>query len=174
MPEGVSFVGGHPIAGKECAGVEHASPTLFAKTRCILTPSKNTDKKALQQIRELWKNLGAQTILMAPEEHDSIFAAVSHLPHIVAYILINTILDFNANILHHSGSGLKDMTRIASSPPELWRDICVYNRENVITFLDRFLLSTSNIKKLLERSDWNGLEKEFQKAKDGRQILESD
>jgi prephenate dehydrogenase len=174
MPEGVNFVGGHPIAGKECAGVEHASPDLFKNTRCILTPGKNTDEKALKQILELWKYLGVQTILMPPEEHDSICAAVSHLPHIVAYILINTLLDVNENILHHSGRGLKDMTRIASSPPEMWRDICLYNKEKIIPLLDRFLLAANRIKSLIENSDQKQLEEEFQRAKTGRQTLESD
>jgi len=174
IPEGVSFVGGHPIAGKECSGAEAASSELFNNTRCILTPSSKTDKKALKKIQDLWISFGSKPVLMAPDEHDSIFAAVSHLPHVVAYVLINTIMDLNEDILHHGGRGLRDMTRIALSPPELWRDICSYNRKNILKSLDHFLTSIAHIKRLIERSEWDNLEKDFQKAKTGRQILESD
>lgn len=174
MPEGVSFVGGHPIAGKECSGVDAASSELFNKARCIITPSPNTDKEALEKILALWKAFGSKIVLMTPDEHDSIFAAVSHLPHVIAYVLINTIMDLNKDILPHGGRGLRDMTRIALSPPELWSDICSYNKEAILKSLDHFLSSISHIKRLIEKSDWDNLWKEFQKAKAGRQILESD
>lgn len=174
MPASVSFVGGHPIAGKECSGVDAASSELFNNKRCIITPGSNTDKQALDKILGLWNAFGSKTVLMTPDEHDLIFAAVSHLPHVIAYVLINSILDLNENILPHGGRGLRDMTRIALSPPELWRDICSYNKENVLKSLDRFLTSIKRVKKLIENSDWDNLEKEFQKAKAGRQTLESD
>jgi prephenate dehydrogenase len=173
MPEGVSFIGAHPIAGRECSGVESASHDLFKNTRCILTPSENTDKRALNKIINTWKAIGAQTILMHPEEHDAIFATVSHLPHVIAYVLINTILDLNKGLLSHCGRGLRDMTRIALSPPELWRDICVHNKTNIIKSLEHFLASTNSIKRLIENSEWDRLEKEFKKARAGRQSLES-
>ncbi len=173
MPEGVRFVGGHPIAGKECSGVDAASSELFNKARCIITPSSNTHREALEKILNLWNIFGSKTILMSPDEHDLIFAAVSHLPHVIAYVLVNTIVDLDKDVLHHGGRGLKDMTRIALSPPELWRDICSYNKENMLKSLDYFLSSTSHIKSLIERSDWAGLEKEFIEAKEARQLLES-
>ncbi len=174
MPEGVSFVGGHPIAGKECSGVDAASSELFNKVRCIITPSPNTDREALEKILALWNAFGSKTVLMTPDEHDSIFAAVSHLPHVIAYALINTIMDLNKDFLPHGGRGLRDMTRIALSPPELWSDICSYNKEAILKSLDHFLSSISHIKRLIEKSEWDTLWKEFQKAKAGRQILESD
>jgi prephenate dehydrogenase len=174
MPEGVCFVAGHPIAGKECSGVEAASSELFSKKRCIITPGPNTDKAALKKIIRLWKALGSETIIMSPEEHDAIFAAVSHMPHVAAYVLINTIMELREDILSHGGRGLRDMTRIALSPPELWKDICSYNRENILKSLDQFSTSFLRVKKLIENSDWDQLEKEFQKAKTARQILESD
>ncbi len=174
MPEGVSFVGGHPIAGKECSGVNAASSELFNGARCIITPSPNTNKEALEKILALWNTFGSKTVLMNPDEHDSIFAAVSHLPHVIAYALINTIMDLDKDILPHGGRGLRDMTRIALSPPELWRDICSYNRENMIKSLNNFLSSVLHIERLIEKSDWDNLWKEFQKAKTGRQTLESD
>jgi prephenate dehydrogenase len=173
MPEGVHFVGAHPIAGKECSGVNCASADLYENARCIITPSQNTNKNALRKIIRLWKTVGAKTTLMEPEEHDVIFAAVSHLPHVVAYALVNGIIKVDEAILHHGGKGLRDMTRIAKSPAELWRDICSHNKKNILKSLKMFSSSLSHITKLIERSDWKGLEKEFIKAREAREPLES-
>ena len=172
MPEGVSFVGGHPIAGSESSGIDGATADLFRHARCILTPTQNTDKDALSRVAELWRAIGSRTLLMSPEEHDWIFAAVSHLPHVVAYILVNTIIELDGNILPHGGQGFKDMTRIALSPPELWVDICSYNKENILELLDRFSSSVMHIRDVIERSDWDTLRKRFHEAKAGRQRLE--
>lgn len=174
MPEGVHFVGAHPIAGKECSGINCASAELYKNARCIITPGRNTNKNALGKIIRLWKTVGAKTALMKPEEHDVIFAAVSHLPHVVAYALVNGIIKVDEAILHHGGKGLRDMTRIAKSPAELWRDICSHNKKNILRSLKMFSSSISNITKLIERSDWKGLEKEFIKAREAREPLESD
>ncbi len=174
MPEGVSFIGGHPIAGKECSGIDGAAADLFNDAQCILTPTSNTDKEALEKIIRLWEILGSKISLMTPEEHDLIFAGVSHLPHVVAYILVNTIMELKEDMLPHGGRGLRDMTRIALSPTELWRDICVYNRENILKALQGFSSSVSYMIELFEKSDWIGLEREFIKAKEARQQLESD
>ena len=174
MPEGVSFIGGHPIAGKECSGADAASSELFNKARCIFTPGPDTNREALEKVLVLWKAFGSIPVLMSPDEHDSIFAAVSHLPHVIAYVLVNTIMGLNKDILPHGGRGLRDMTRIALSPPELWRDICFYNKDHLLKSLDNFLSSVSHIKSLIEKSEWDILLEEFQKAKTGRQILESD
>ncbi|HDZ62104.1 MAG TPA: prephenate dehydrogenase/arogenate dehydrogenase family protein [Nitrospirae bacterium] len=176
MPEGVSFVGGHPIAGKECSGADAASADLFNGARYIITPSPDTKQDALEKVTAVWKSFGSVIITMDPDEHDAIFAAVSHLPHVVAYVLINTIIDLHKdqNILHQGGKGLKDMTRIALSPPDLWRDICAYNKENMLKSLELFSSSVSNVENMIKRSDWDNLWKEFQKARNGRQILESD
>jgi prephenate dehydrogenase len=174
MPKGVFFVGAHPIAGKECSGVTCASADLYENARCIITPGPATDKTALKKVISLWKKVGAQTMLMDPGEHDVIFSAVSHLPHVVAYALVNGILKVDKAILHHGGKGLRDMTRIAKSPAELWRDICSHNKKNILRSLKMFSSSISHITKLIERSDWQGLEKEFIKAREARQPLESD
>jgi prephenate dehydrogenase len=174
MPEDVFFVGVHPIAGKECSGVDAASSDLFNGAICIITPSVKTDKSALEKVIATWKVFGSKTVIMDPDEHDSIFAAVSHMPHVISYVLINAIMDNNGGILSHGGRGLRDMTRIALSPPDLWRDICVYNKDNILRSLRDFLSSASRVEKLIENSDWDSLWKEFQKAKAGRQILETD
>jgi len=173
MPEGVSFVGGHPIAGRECSGINGATARLFEGARCIITPTSNTDKEALEKIIRLWEVLGCNVSLLTPEEHDMIFAAVSHLPHVVAYGLINAIMNIKDDIIHYGGRGLRDMTRIALSPTELWQDICASNRENILKALQAFSSSISHIIKLIESSDWKGLEREFIRAKKARQILES-
>lgn len=174
MPEGVSFVGGHPIAGKECPGFDAATPDLFKNKKCIITPTTRTDKDAQDRVTALWKSVEARMILMSPEEHDRIFAAVSHLPHVVAYTLINSIMDMKGDILDNGGKGLKDMTRIALSPTELWRDICACNQKEILESLKIFSSSLSGMIKLIEASDWTGLEKEFVRAKEARQSLESD
>lgn len=174
MPEGVYFVGGHPITGKECSGIGGASASLYDNARCVVTPTSNTNKEALDKVLELWNAIGTRTMLMSPEEHDLIFAAVSHLPHVVAYALVNAITDVDKNILHHGGNGLKDLTRIALSPSELWRDICFYNREDILKTLKGFSSSISHIIQLIEESDWTGLQKEFDRAKEARQFIESD
>jgi prephenate dehydrogenase len=174
IPEGVNFVGGHPIAGKECSGADAASSDLFRKATCIITPSPNTQEKALERVVDLWNSFGTKTVIMDPNRHDTIFSAVSHMPHVISYVLINAILDSDKDILSHGGRGLRDMTRIALSPPELWRDICSYNRENILSSLDHFLSSVSHVQNLIEDSDWDSLWREFQKARPGRQILESD
>jgi prephenate dehydrogenase len=111
---------------------------------------------------------------MTPEYHDLVFAAVSHLPHVVAYALINTISDTEQDILPHGGKGLKDMTRIALSPTELWRDICAYNRDALLKTLKKFSSSISVMTDLIEKSDWTGLEKEFARAKEAKKLVESD
>lgn len=174
MPEGVSFVGGHPIAGKECPGFDAAIPDLFKNAKCIITPSYNTDKDALQKVRDLWETVEARIVLMSPEEHDMIFAAVSHLPHVVAYALVNSITEMKDGILDNGGKGLKDMTRIALSPTELWRDICACNQKEILASLKTFSSSLSGMIELIEASDWVGLEKEFRRAKEARQSIESD
>jgi prephenate dehydrogenase len=174
MPESVYFVGAHPIAGKECSGVTCASADLYQDARCIITPGPVTNKTALKKVINLWKTVGAKTMLMSPEAHDVIFSAVSHLPHVVAYALVNSIMKVDEAILHHGGKGLRDMTRIAKSPAELWRDICSHNKKNLLKSLKLFSSSISKITRLIEKSDWHGLEKEFIKAREARRPLESD
>lgn len=174
MPEGVSFVGVHPIAGSESSGVESTTADLFRGAMCIITPNPQTDKNALEVVSNIWKAMGSKVTIMNPEDHDFIYAAVSHLPHVVAYALINTILNIKDDILPYGGRGLRDMTRIALSPTELWRDICIYNRENILNALKSFSSSISHMIEIMEKSDWSALEREFEKACKGRRLIESD
>ncbi|MBI4689195.1 MAG: prephenate dehydrogenase/arogenate dehydrogenase family protein [Nitrospirae bacterium] len=165
MTEGVNFVGGHPIAGSDRSGIDTASSDLFSGAKCILTPTEKTDGTALKVITELWDTLGATTIILDPDEHDKIYAAVSHLPHIIAYAIMNTVADVNASYLKFAGQGFKDTTRIASSSPELWRDICLMNKENLIELIELLKKNLDNLSAHLQRSDFDALEREFERAR---------
>jgi len=174
MPQGVSFVGAHPIAGKECSGIDASNGELFRNAKCIITPSPSSADHAIEEVIRLWESVGAIILHMSPEEHDLIFAAVSHLPHVIAYATVNTIMEVNPNILHFGGTGLKDMSRIALSPADLWRDICAFNKDDILKVLNEFSSSISNMIDLFEKSDWSGLEKEFMRAQEARNLIESD
>ncbi len=149
MPDGVSFVGAHPIAGKECSGIEGATADLFHNARCIITPNTHTRKAALSKVRSLWRQLGMRIITMTPEEHDLVFATVSHMPHVAAYALVNSIIDIDRKLLRFGGGGLRDFTRIALSPEELWRDICSSNQKDILKTLKTFSGSVSKMIKLI-------------------------
>lgn len=136
MRKDITFVGAHPIAGSEQRGVEFATPDLFEGCTCIITPSDHTTPE-IETISQLWRFLGAKIKFLSPEQHDEILAFVSHLPHLAASCLINTI---NAEYLVCGASGLRDTTRVASGDPELWFDIFCQNRENVIKSIDRFMV----------------------------------
>jgi prephenate dehydrogenase len=140
MPADVHFVGGHPIAGKEKTGVAAGSDQLFAGARCILTPTKWTNQQALEQVRIMWQEAGSIVLTMDPHLHDKILGAVSHLPHVAAFALMNALIDIRAQVpaldlAGHSGGGLRDTTRIAASSPEMWRDIFLWNRDNLVAFI---------------------------------------
>lgn len=174
LPSGVHFVGGHPIAGTEESGVCAAFPTLFEKHRCILTPTAKTNKEALKKIKDIWEAAGSEVILMDAEKHDSILAAISHLPHVIAYSLVNTVddvKDFEESILNYSAGGFRDFTRIASSSPEMWRDICLLNRDAIIDMIDRFEEELSSLKNSIKTSDSKSLLIAFKKAKEARDSI---
>lgn len=174
IPPTAYFIGGHPIAGKERSGVEAASSTIFLGAKCILTPTSKTNPEALSTIQAIWEATGAQVIHMDPVRHDLIFAAVSHLPHIVAYALVNCLLDIeNAEkgIISYSVGGFRDFTRIAASHPEMWRDICLMNRGNIIRMIERYEEALGKLKSLIESEDADGLYKEFERAKEVREKL---
>jgi prephenate dehydrogenase len=155
MPAGVHFVGAHPIAGKEKTGVAAGSDQLFMGARCIITPTKTTDAQALEQVRTMWQETGSVVLTMDAHLHDKILGAVSHLPHVVAFALINALAEIrdqqilSLDLASHSGGGLRDTTRIAASSPEMWRDIFLWNRDNVVTFIEAYERSLSQLKQLI-------------------------
>jgi len=177
MPSGVHFVGAHPIAGKEKSGVGAGSDQLFQGARCIVTPTKRTDPQALQRVEALWKETGSVVLTMDPILHDQILGAVSHLPHVAAFALITALADLrdhqlpSLDLAGHSGGGLRDTTRIAASSPEMWRDIFLWNRDNIVSFIDAYEQALQELKRLIKNGDAAGIEKTLARAKDERERL---
>ena len=177
MPSGVHFVGAHPIAGKEKTGVAAGSDTLFQGARCILTPTASTDRSALAAVRALWETAGSIVLDMDPYLHDKILGAVSHLPHIAAFALMNTLAEARdhgipeLDLAGHSGGGLRDTTRIAASSPEMWRDIFLWNRDNLVSFIEAYERRLGELKRLIRAGDGAGIEKKLECAKRERERL---
>jgi prephenate dehydrogenase len=177
VPAHARFVGAHPIAGKEKTGVAAGSPDLFKGARCVLTPTQKTDPVALQTIRELWESAGSTVVMMDPFLHDKLLGAVSHLPHVAAYCLMNALTELQErmlpgqNVLAYSGGGLRDTTRIAASSPEMWRDIFLWNRDNVVAMVEVYERHLQRLKALIQAKDGPGMEKELQRAKLVREQL---
>ena len=162
----VRFVGGHPIAGTERSGGEASFPELFENRRTILTPTQKTDPKALQALKSLWEGVGAQVDLLNPEAHDRILADISHLPHLIAYALVDSALEGEG--LPYAAGGFRDFTRIASSSPEMWREICLDNRNALLASLDAFEARLAALRRMVEGGDGPGMEGVFRRAKEGR------
>jgi prephenate dehydrogenase len=176
MPAGVHFVGAHPIAGKEKTGVAAGSEDLFTGMRCIVTPTTQTNPEALERVRTLWQESGSTVLTMDPHLHDKILGAVSHLPHVVAFALMGALIDIRTEVpsldlAGHSGGGLRDTTRIAASSPEMWRDIFLWNRENVVTCIEAYERSLGDLKRLIRAGDAAGIEKTLERAKQEREKL---
>lgn len=177
MPAGVHFVGAHPIAGKEKTGVAAGSDQLFKGARCILTPTKKTNPEALERVKQLWEETGSILLTMDPHVHDQILGAVSHLPHVAAFALMNALADLrdhqvpSLDLAGHSGGGLRDTTRIAASSPEMWRDIFLWNRDNVVSFIDEYKRALEELKQLIKAGDASGIEKALERAKGEREKL---
>ena len=177
MPAGVHFVGAHPIAGKEKTGVAAGSDQLFKGARCILTPTRRTDATALEQVKQLWEETGSIMLTMDPHLHDQILGAVSHLPHVAAFALMNALSELrdqelsSLDLAGHSGGGLRDTTRIAASSPEMWRDIFLWNRDNVVAYIERYTRALEELKRLIQTGDAAGIEKVLERAKGEREKL---
>lgn len=168
------FVPGHPIAGTEKNGVEASFAELFQGRRVILTPLPHTGAHALAQVHLLWRAAGAEVVEMGVEHHDEVLAATSHLPHILAYSLVDTLVRMDAGadqgeeIFRFAAGGFRDFTRIASSDPTMWRDICLTNRPAIITLLERFRGDLDALTDLIRASDSEGILAIFNRAKAAR------
>lgn len=174
MPEGTFFVGAHPIAGTEKSGVDASFSTLYSGKRCIITPTKNTDKSALEKVVKMWEIAGSDVVLMDTEKHDRIVAAISHLPHMVAYTLVNAVEGydrFDEGILKYSAGGFRDFTRIASSDPSMWRDITLMNRDGILEMMDLYMKYFSRLRSMVEQRDGVALEKFFSESKKSRDAI---
>jgi prephenate dehydrogenase len=165
------FVPGHPIAGAEKSGVKAARGELFRERNVVLTPLAETDVAAVELVTRLWQGCGAKVSQMDSADHDAVFAAVSHLPHVLAFALVDYIASqANAEQLFgFAASGFRDFTRIAGSSPEMWRDICLANRDTMLSQLGGFERELAQIKIFLQQGDGAGLEALFRRARDARQ-----
>lgn len=174
MPPGVFFVGGHPIAGKEDAGAAYSDPELFKGARCVLTPSAKTDETALEIVKHLWEKVGMRVTVMDPYRHDAVLAATSHLPQITASTLVNAFEELSSGLpeaLDYFGSGFRDTTRVASSPSEMWRDICLYNKDEILNAVRVLQIKLKEMESLIDRGDGEALFGTFKGAKEFRDSL---
>ncbi len=160
------FVGGHPIAGAEQSGVTAAKSDLFLGKNVVLTPTLETNIHAVRRASELWRVCGANVSEMPAEMHDNIFAAVSHLPHLLAFALVEDIASRPnaAQLFRFAASGFRDFTRIAGSSPEMWRDISLANKSALLSEIAAFENQLSQLKQLLESEDDAGLQALFERA----------
>jgi len=164
------FVPGHPIAGTEKSGVEASFAELFQHRRVILTPDSQTDKTALNKVKLLWQACGAQVMEMDARHHDAVLAATSHLPHMLAYALVDTLarMDDSQEIFDYAAGGFRDFTRIASSDPLMWHDICLANREQLVKVMRAYSDDLHRLCDAMEQGDGEFLKSTFTRAKNAR------
>ncbi len=160
IPDHIYFVGTHPMAGSHKTGVDYAYASLFERNLCIITPTESTNKDAMHIVSDMWQSLGAIIKLMSPEEHDFLISAASHLPHIVAYALV--LVAFNVEnqqgrAIDFASTGFADVTRIASSDPELWSGIFFQNSEMIISMIDKMNSELTEFRSILEFKDRSAL-----------------
>jgi len=165
-----NFVPGHPIAGTEHSGVEASFAELYRNRRVILTPLPETDPQALQRVEAMWRQCGAEVTQMQVQHHDEVLAATSHLPHMLAFSLVDSLARMKENdeIFRYAAGGFRDFTRIASSNPVMWRDICLANRRALGQMLKHFADELHDLADALSSGDGDRLLKIFQRAKAAR------
>lgn len=163
-------VPGHPIAGRESSGVEAADATLFRERKVLLTPAPETRAEAVATVSGLWEQTGATVECLTAAHHDRVLAATSHLPHVLAYALVDVLArqQESEEIFRYAAGGFRDFTRIASSDPVMWRDVCLTNRDAVIDALDDFSRSLGDLRQAVVDGDGTALESTFRRAKASR------
>lgn len=164
------FVAGHPISGTEKSGVTAAFAELYKNRKVILTPTENTDADAVKLVTEMWQAVGAEVESMSAQHHDMVLAGTSHLPHILAFGLVDCLnnLDEVDEIFRFAAGGFRDFTRIASSDPVMWRDICLSNREDILAMMKKYEDQLQMITSALQDSDGDALIEIFARAKKAR------
>ncbi|HRD65189.1 MAG TPA: prephenate dehydrogenase/arogenate dehydrogenase family protein [Candidatus Competibacter sp.] len=168
-----NFVPGHPIAGTEKSGVDASFATLFRQRRVILTPLVETAAAAHHLVKKMWELTGAEVVDMGVRHHDAVLAATSHLPHMLAYTLVDTLarLDDRAEIFRYAAGGFRDFTRIASSDPTMWHDICLANREQLLEMIALFGADLERLAEAIRTGDRAAILATFQRAKRARDNL---
>lgn len=170
-PQVGAFVPTHPIAGKEVSGVEHSDANLYASKKIILTPTERTNKQQLLKAEQVWKNLGCEVLRMTPQAHDKAYAAISHLPHLLAFAYMNGLIsqpDGNG-FLSLAGTGFKDFTRIAASDPKVWRDIFTLNKDQVLEQSRLFRLALREMELAIAKNEMAEVQKLIDQARKSRQ-----
>ena len=169
VPANVSWISSHPIAGTEESGPEAGFSELFKNRWCILTPSKKAQEKDIKLLGTFWKKIGSKVDIMEAKQHDYILSITSHIPHLIAYNIVNTSLNIQDEkesvIVKYSAGGLRDFTRIAASNPIMWRDIFIQNKKNTSKMIDKFIEDLEDLKKAIENEDGKKLEEIFTKTK---------
>ena len=169
VPRNVSWISSHPIAGTEESGPNAGFSELFNNKWCILTPSKKAKDKDIKLLKTFWEKLGSKVDIMEAKQHDYILSITSHIPHLIAYNIVNTTLRVQdkkkADIVKYSAGGLRDFTRIAASNPIMWRDIFIQNKKNTSKMIDNFIENLEDLKKAIEKEDGKKLEEIFIKTK---------
>ncbi len=165
-----NFVPAHPIAGTEKSGVEASYATLFQKRRVILTPIPGNSREAAVKVRAMWELAGAEVVEMDPYHHDEVLAATSHLPHLLAYALVDALarMEDRVEIFRYAAGGFRDFTRIASSDPTMWHDICLANRNAILDILGRFQEDLDDLTAAIRENDSDFIKEVFTRAKTAR------
>ena len=169
VPENVSWIPSHPIAGTEESGPEAGFSELFKNRWCILTPSQKAKEKDINLLQSFWEKIGSKVDIMEAKKHDHILSITSHIPHLIAYNIVSTSLNIQdekkSEIVKYSASGLRDFTRIAASNPIMWRDIFIQNKKNTSEMVNKFIRNLEELKKAIENEDGKKLEQIFLKTK---------
>jgi len=169
IPENISWIPSHPIAGTEESGPEAGFSELFKNRWCILTPSKKAKEKDINLLQTFWEKIGSKVDIMKAKQHDYILSITSHIPHLIAYNIVNTSLNIQdekeSTIVKYSAGGLRDFTRIAASNPIMWRDVFIHNKKNTSKMIDQFINNLEDLKKAIENEDGKKLEQIFTKTK---------
>ena len=175
IPNNISWISSHPIAGTEESGPDSGFSELFKNRWCILTPSNQAKDKDIKLLETFWKKIGSKVDIMDAKQHDYILTITSHIPHLIAYNIVNTTLNVKKkkdhDIIKYSAGGLRDFTRIAASNPIMWRDIFIQNKKNTSKMIDKFINSLKDLKKAIKNKDGKKLEKIFTKTKKIRQEI---
>jgi len=168
LPSGL--VPGHPIAGTEKNGVEASFDSLFENRQIILTPTEKSAAGAIEKVEKMWQAVGAETVQMTAEHHDQVLAATSHLPHVLAFSLVETLgkMHESSEIFRYAAGGFRDFTRIASSDPTMWRDICLNNKTAILSVLKKYERHLKTLEIAIEAQDAEAINEIFVRAKSAR------
>jgi cyclohexadieny/prephenate dehydrogenase len=175
LPAGRHLIPAHPVAGTENSGPESGFAELFAGRWCIVTPARGTPKPAAAKVEAFWKRLGSKTARMTPAHHDRVLAITSHVPHLIAYTIVNTASDLEgtlrAEVIKYSASGFRDFTRVAASNPVMWRDVFLANKDAVLEMLGRLYEDIALMQKAIRHDEGETLERLFAKARKIRRSI---